>query len=381
MQEIYMVNNPNQEVEFLDLDGQLGDIEISIDEANDILDNINVGPSKYINSPDDEEEETRENDTPDDVDDEIDKKDDTSIGDEDNEDDEDDDEQKDSLGEEDDEDNLKGYDPKVQKRIRREIKNRREAEDRIVALTEEYESKIRMQEQQAAIIAKVAYESLVKSSDRDLEDAKQKLIDAKESGDTKAEVEAQIDVNKLYASREILIQNKNAIEQSQLSVVKQSDGVNKQSSDDKPKNQQHGITQEGRKWIQKNSEWIYGDSPLYTKALEKAQEIDNSGTINHNPNTPEYFDELNRRLKSYFPQLSVKPSRERVKRDKKGITEKASPVAGKGLVSANKTTGDGKNKVRLDKSDYDMMRAMGYDPKTVSPAFLKEWAINKRSML
>ena len=123
-----------------------------------------------------------------------------------------------------------------------------------------------------------------------------------------------------------------------------------------------------QKWLRENNSWFGHDRFVSHRAfvLEEDKKLAREG---YDQASPEYYEELDRRIDSNFPTL----------RRKKGASTQVaggSPVAGVSAGSASRVANSG-NKITLTRSDLDVMRTFGLDP--ANKAHLVEFAKHRRA--
>jgi hypothetical protein len=154
-----------------------------------------------------------------------------------------------------------------------------------------------------------------------------------------------------------------------------SDG-NVQPFDDKMSSEKAKTQSEANRWMDERGDWYR--QPGFEKATRLANRLDKEVFKDgFDPNTPEYFEELDKRIKEKMPDLyddvevaadddSKKPERRRSTR---------SPVAPVDGDQGRQRVERG-SKVKLEPEDFANMRSFGLD--TNDPEVLKEYARNKQ---
>jgi hypothetical protein len=229
-------------------------------------------------------------------------------------------------------------------------------------------------EQQAKDLAKRQYEyekesleSTVEQADQGIERIRADLERAIEEGNTKEQVRLTDDLTNWKA--------KKARAEASLENLP-SDG-NVQPFDDKISSE----TQKGRKpadqWIEDRGDWYRQEG--FEKATRLANRLDRElFKEGYDPETEEYFEELDRRIKAQMPDLYDEDaglSADEDTEDRGERKRKRSPVA---PVDGDTSRHRGRrgSKVQLGEADFDNMRRFGLD--TNDPEVLKEYARNKR---
>lgn len=300
---------------------------------------------------------------------------------------EDEDEEKESEDEEEEEEDdtpemdedLKPYHPKVQKRIMRERKLKREVQTQLDTERSALQrANQRIQDLEVANqrTAYSAYSALDRASEYDLKEAKATLVETMEAGDTDKQVDAQLEVNRVQAIREKIVAQKETFS-NRPDIATGSDPGNINVNTAAPSN---GLTNEARAWVGANSSWIMSNTREAQEALAFAQQID--GNFGGDPNSSEYFDTLNRLITAKFPNIKTSPSqlKEKAKsKPKKKIAKKKGKIAGvpaEGSTYSNAPRS--KTKVVITREDKANMRVFGLNPE--DKVQLKEYALNKAAL-
>jgi hypothetical protein len=200
-------------------------------------------------------------------------------------------EKEEDVGEEDEqedeqEDDTEDFSKAVQKRIGRERKLKREAEERAL----EAKDQIYKAEYGAWEARSVAFEAMAKENKRDIKDAIEKLKRAKEDDETDDEIEAMNEINEL---------------QSKGRELTRSQESNKKPSQD----EKHSAgTPQTQKWVDRNR-W-FSDPSNFRSEIGYARVIDSE--MGSEPNwknkigTSEYFAELDTRIHSRMSDLRIR---------------------------------------------------------------------------
>lgn len=259
-----------------------------------------------------------------------------------------------------------GYSKKVQARIKREQRAKNKERQRA-----DY------WEQQAKNLAKSAYEGEKRSYERTIEQAGSALEQTEadleraiEEGNTKE----QVRLTKRFGD----LQAEKALAESRLNDL--SPDGNLEPFDDK-------ISPEGRKTRKSKSEsWMDDRSDWYRRAgFERAtrlanrldKEIFNDG---YDPNTDEYFAELDRRIKEKMPELyddldaGADDTDDQNDRDSRRGKSVVAPVGG----NESRRQRSSGSKVELGEEDFANIRRFGLNPN--DPEVLREYARNKREV-
>jgi hypothetical protein len=219
------------------------------------------------------------------------------------------------------------YSEKVRKRIQKEVAKRAEAEQRIAEL----EDRLSSMERKTIDIAS-------KSLTNQYSSISQKLKQAIEEGNTEEQI-------KLYESMADIRSQMNKTQEYASELPKKSET-------------KKTVPPLAADWVKENSQWF--NKPGYRKETAMAYGIDAELTEEGwDASDPEYYDEMNKRLKSSnLPHFSK--SEDSASQNDKNVVQKAnrvqSPVAG---VSRKK--GIDSNRVKLTSEDLDTAKKFGID--------------------
>jgi len=219
------------------------------------------------------------------------------------------------------------YSEKVRKRIQKEVAKRAEAEQRIAEL----EDRLSSMERKTIDIAS-------KSLTNQYSSISQKLKQAIEEGNTEEQI-------KLYESMADIRSQMNKTQEYASELPKKSET-------------KKTVPPLAADWVKENSQWF--NKPGYRKETAMAYGIDAELTEEGwDASDPEYYDEMNKRLKaSNLPYFNK--SEDSASQNDKNVVQKAnrvqSPVAG---VSRKK--GIDSNRVKLTSEDLDTARKFGID--------------------
>lgn len=219
------------------------------------------------------------------------------------------------------------YSEKVRKRIQKEVAKRAEAEQRIAEL-----------EDRLATMEKKTIDIASKSLTNQYSSISQKLKQAIEEGNTEEQI-------KLYESMADIRSQMNKTQEYASELPKKSES-------------KKTVPPLASDWVKENSQWF--NKPGYRKETAMAYGIDAELTEEGwDASDPEYYDEMNKRLKaSNLPYFNK--SEESASQTDKNVVQKAnrvqSPVAG---VSRKK--GIDSNRVKLTSEDLDTARKFGID--------------------
>ena len=242
--------------------------------------------------------------------------------------------------EEDDKGDLEEYSEKVQKRIKKLTFQIREAERREKAamdyakgLKDRYDSVEKKYDETDTNYLK-EYDARI-DSERDK--AKNKLKLALDSNDTDAIMEANDQLTKL------------AVEKEKVSMSLSEKEAKKKEAESQPQVQQEAqpqapISQRAQKWAEEN-DWFGTDRVLTGAAMSIHEDLIQQGIDGE---SDEYYNQINKRMKEYFPQKFAESSVEE--------TPKAAPV--QNVASVSRRSG-GRKSVKLTKSQVVIAKKLG----------------------
>jgi len=247
-----------------------------------------------------------------------------------------------SLSENRNEDETEQYSTAVKKRIDKLTKRLREAERR-----EESALAYAQGIQKEANDIKSKYETLDKNYidefgsrvENQLDLAKNKLKNAIAQRDVEAQIEANQEIARLTIDAERIKYSKQIQEQNKNNQQNQENQYNQQQYQLKPKPEPKAV-----EWAEKN-EW-FGEDEVMTEA---ARAIHKNLVIQEkiDPSSQLYYDELDKRIREYFPHKFNEVSPE--------VTKVAQPVAS--ATRTNKMSG--RRTVKLSPSQVAMARKLG----------------------
>ena len=252
-----------------------------------------------------------------------------------------------------DEEGLKDYSDKVQKRIKKLTYQIKEAERRERAAVEyakglknKYEtSEQRFEETDTNYLKE--YGARV---DAEREQAKASL---------KAALESQ-DADKIMEANDKLTQL--AVEKEKVSMSLGEKELKKKESESKPKEEavaaQPQISRKAQEWATDN-EWFGTDRVLTSAAMGIHEDLVQQGI---DAETDEYYNQINKRMKEYFPQKFAQSSTEE--------KTKAAPV--QNVASVSRRSG-GRKSVKLTKSQVVIAKKLGV-PLEEYAKYVKEGA-------
>jgi len=191
-------------------------------------------------------------------------------------------------------DDLEGYSDKVKKRIEKLTYKMREAERREKAATD-YAKSVQKQMDDLKTRSSQIDESYLSEYDQRVntqeEILKSKLTNAINSGDVDGQIEAQKQLAKLAIETERLTVAKQEFEQRKAQPQAQS----------QPQSQSQAPAQpdpKARAWAERN-EWFGQDEPMTLTAFSIHKRL--VETEYFDPKSDEYYEELDRRMRSEFP--------------------------------------------------------------------------------
>ena len=253
-----------------------------------------------------------------------------------------------------DEEGLEEYSEKVRKRISKLTFQIREAERREKAATEyakglkdKYESISKKYDETDSNYLK-EYGSRV---DAEREKAKNALKTALEANDVNAIADAQDVLAKLSVEKE-----KVALAQAEKEVkAKEAE----KKAEETPSQPQPQISQKAQSWAEEN-EWFGSDRVMTSAAMGIHEDLIQQGI---DAETDEYYNQINKRMKEYFPQKFAQDTTEETKPAKE-------PVQNVGSVSRRS---GGRKSVRLTKSQVVIAKKLGV-PLEEYAKYVKEGA-------
>ena len=252
-----------------------------------------------------------------------------------------------------DEEGLEEYSEKVRKRISKLTFQIREAERREKAATEyakglkdKYESISKKYDETDSNYLK-EYGSRV---DAEREKAKNALKTALEANDVNAIADAQDVLAKLSVEKE-----KVALAQAEKEVkAKEAE----KKTEETPSQPQPQISQKAQSWAEEN-EWFGSDRVMTSAAMGIHEDLIQQGI---DAETDEYYNQINKRMKEYFPQKFAQKSTEEAPTKQ--------PVQNVGSVSRRS---GGRKAVKLTKSQVVIAKKLGV-PLEEYAKYVKEGA-------
>jgi hypothetical protein len=261
-----------------------------------------------------------------------------------------------STGSEDDD-----YSKKVKARIQRATRGEKKAKKE----ADYWKGQAENLAKQQSVQGKETLENRVEQAKGKIESTLTQLDAAIEGGNTKEQVRLTNDLTDLKAEQiqsEILLGDLSESGNLQPFSDKVTDTSTDQSLADK--------------WTEERSDWYKRDG--FERQTRVANRIDREVFQDgYDPKTPEYFEELDRRMKEKEPTLFDDAA------DDDGTTTKRqrpkrSPVAPIGGADGGRQRSKS-SKIKLGEQDFANMRRFGLNPN--DPEVLKEYARNKRETL
>jgi len=232
---------------------------------------------------------------------------------------------------------LEGIETKgAQKRIRQLIKQRKDRDDQISQLikqNEELTGKITTREQEFTNISKLQLDANEKQLTDKMELARSAYKSAHDDGDTTKILQAQEFLNEAQNDLKSLGATKATFEQEPQPVQQQIQPAQAQATAD-PK---------AIEWAQ-NNDWFGKDRVMTASALALDAELKEEG---FDPSDPEFYKEIDNRLKEAFPH----------KLDKSSVQEQPSKPAQVVAGASRSTPSPGK--VKLTKEDVRLAQNWG----------------------
>lgn len=251
------------------------------------------------------------------------------------------------------------YSKKVKARIERERRAKRKAQDEASYWREQAESLAKDTSSRAKDGLKRDIEQADSAIERTLAD----LDSAIEAGNTKDQVKLTNELTDLKAKKF----------GAEASLNDLPESGNLQPFDGKVSSAKEKDLSQADKWMDDRSDWYRATGfERQTRAANRLdKEVYNAG---FDPNTPEYFEELDKRLKAQFPDLydEIDTTAEDDPPKRRATRTPVTPVGGND-TPRQRTSG---SKVELGEADFANMRRFGLN--TNDPNVLKEYARNKR---
>jgi len=233
---------------------------------------------------------------------------------------------------------LEGVDTKgAQKRIRQLVKQRKERDEKLAELmrqNEELSSKLQNTEHQFNTVSKLNLNASEKQITDKLELARNAYKSAHEEGDSAKILQAQEFLNEAQNDLKSLTATKQQFEQQpvQQQQVQQPQYQPQPTPDPR-----------AAEWAQKN-EWFGSDQVMTAASLAIDGQLKEEG---YNPTDPEYYTEIDRRLKETFPhKFAAQAATGGEVRQQVEASTPAQVVAG-----ASRSSPGSSKKVKLSKED------------------------------
>ena len=233
---------------------------------------------------------------------------------------------------------LEGVDTKgAQKRIRQLVKQRKERDEKLAELmrqNEELSSKLQNTEHQFNTVSKLNLNASEKQITDKLELARNAYKSAHEEGDSAKILQAQEFLNEAQNDLKSLTATKRQFEQQpvQQQQVQQPQYQPQPTPDPR-----------AAEWAQKN-EWFGSDQVMTAASLAIDGQLKEEG---FNPTDPEYYTEIDRRLKETFPhKFAAEAAPVEEVRQQVEASKPAQVVAG-----ASRSSPGSSKKVKLSKED------------------------------
>ena len=236
--------------------------------------------------------------------------------------------------------NLEDYSKGVQSRIAKLTRKMRDAERREAAATEYANSLEQARRVDQHRFQKVDSDYTKKFEDNiktGMESAQNDLARAIESGDAKAQVDANKRIATLAFDNAKLEQRKERAAEEK--PVQLSDGGQLPKETPRQMPQADPMAED---WASKNT-WFGRDRPMTFTAFEIHKDVVNEG---FDPKSDEYYAEIDKRIKVDFPH-------------KFGNSETTTPKPVQSVASANRSVKQGRKTVRLTSSQVHIAKKLG----------------------
>ena len=229
---------------------------------------------------------------------------------------------------------LEGVDTKgAQKRIRQLVKQRKERDDNIAQLIQQNEqlsNRLQSTEHQFNTVNKLSLNASEKQITDKLELARNAYKNAHEEGDSTKILQAQEFLNEAQNDLKSLGATKAQFQQQ----PQQTQGIGRQQPQYQP---QPTPDPKAQDWASKN-EWFGADRVMTAAALAIDAELKEEG---FSPTEPEFYQEVNNRIKETFPHKFTEEVRQQ------GSTSKPAQV----VAGASRSSPGSSKKVKLTKED------------------------------
>jgi hypothetical protein len=254
------------------------------------------------------------------------------------------------------------YSKKVKARIQRATRATRKEKDR----GDYWEAQARQYAKDGYEGEKKAAERIIERADSQLEDTQTQLEAAIEGGNTKDQVRLTT----------LLTDQKAAKVRAEVSLENLSPDGNVQPFSGKVPDKTSGDRKKADDWMDGHDDW-YG-AKGFERQTRLANRLDKDVFKDgYEPDTDEYFDELDRRIKAKEPSLYDDGTDDDLtgKDDDKGDKGRGRQVVAPVGGNENRRQRSSSSKVQLTEEDFENMRRFRLDPN--DPAVLKEYAKNK----
>ena len=254
----------------------------------------------------------------------------------------------------DDDEGLKDYSDKVQKRIKKLTFQVREAERKERAALD-YARGLKEKFDTAEKRFEETDTNYLKEYDARIEAERIKV-----KNDLKSALDAQ-DSEKIMEANDAL--TKLAVEKEKISMSLQDKETRKKEEESQPQNTQETqpapVSPRAQKWAEEN-DWFGSDRVLTNAAMSIHEELVQQGIDGE---SDEYYNQINKRMKEYFPQKFAQSSTEEQ-------PQKAAPV--QNVASVSRRQG-GRKSVKLTKSQVVIAKKLGV-PLEEYAKYVKEGA-------
>lgn len=256
------------------------------------------------------------------------------------------------------------YSKKVKARIERERRAKAKERDR----ADYWEQQARKLAKDQHERDKKTLESDIEQTDSAIEQTLSQIESAIEDGNTKEQVRLTDALTSLKAKKA----------KAEFGLENLSESGNEDPFDGKFEPSKSKGPSRADQWIADRSDWYR--QPGFEKATRLANKIDReiAKEGEYTIDSPDYFRELDRRIKEEMPDLYddvlKADDKDDDSRDKRPSRSPVAPVDG----AEDRHSARRSSEVKLDAEDFEVMREFGLDPN--DPKVLKEFALNKREI-
>lgn len=253
----------------------------------------------------------------------------------------------------------------TQEAVNRERSRRAAQQQASDARTEDLERRLISSEKQKIEVQRDSFKLALDSIDQRLDAATEHLKYARQEEDVSLQTDIEAQIRQLHQVRDKVETNANTLpDPSQLDAeYEQFVQSRRQRQAQEADNTVRPTNSLAEQWVKKNR-WFNSDDEAKQSVLKVDSDLVAEG---FDPNTPDYFRELSRRVAHRHKGLQVSDlsgqgAGERPQRGVQG--QAARPVAGGRPSSAGRpgtSGGRGKTKVDITSSDRAMMKAVGID--------------------